>query len=35
MNGILIKSINGDFNFSGELNGLIFQDISVCFDRKY
>lgn len=35
MNGIFIKSINGDFNFSGELNGLIFQDISVYFDRKY
>ena len=34
MDGIFIKSINGDFNFPGELNGLIFQDISVYFDRK-
>lgn len=34
MNSVFIKSINGDFNFSGELNGLIFQVISVYFVRK-
>lgn len=34
MNSIFIKSINGDFNFSVELNSLIFQDISVYFDKK-
>lgn len=33
-NGIFIKSTDGNFNFSVELNGLIFQGISVYFDGK-
>ncbi|MEB3863306.1 hypothetical protein MSG66_04575 [Acinetobacter sp. IK31] len=33
-NGIFIKSTNGNFNFSVEVNGLIFQGISVYFDGK-